>query len=342
MEGPPQSSLCGLDPRAPLQIDAGLHHRRGRLTLTLVVRARDACRPRTKLRCAWPPACPRPRRRLGFTPGRLNFCAGLERPHAAKGRLRLAGSLCTRTIQCGSRLIQMQPCSLLARACPSRSRDILPQAWQKWRRFPQHLVRRGLPLQLGARTALLLPMARATHPASEARPRPSPASSHACTPLLPVCHPVPHASSLPRPALRAQVASSSAPDYVLVPSSASSARPAGCAALAAVSGALGRVHACSRPSAHPRPAAPDALLAALSLSAGQMLSMSMGPELPTAAPAASAAASAASAAASAVGVASQEGPKIRPRCKCTLCVPKVVTRYVPCVGTPLEAVATKN
>jgi hypothetical protein len=70
--------------------------------------------------------------------------------------------------------------------------------------------------------------------------------------------------------------------------------------------------------------------------------MSMGPELPTAAPAASAAASAASAAASAVGVASQEGPKIRPRCKCTLCVPKVVTRYVPCVGTPLEAVATKN
>ena len=233
-------------------------------------------------------------------------------------------------------------CFVLTCVCPSRSRAILAQAWQRWRRFVRTRHRRRLRLQLGARTALLLPVARATHPASEARPRASPASSHACTPLLPVCHPVPRSSSLPRAALRAQVASSSAPDYVLVPSSASSARPAGCAALAAVSGALGRVRARSRPSARPRPAAPDAVLAALSLRAGRMLLMSMGPDLLTAAPAASAAASATSAAASAVGGASQERQKIWPRCKCTLCVLKVVIRHVPCVEITLDTVAPKN
>ena len=98
-------------------------------------------------------------------------------------------------------------------------------------------------LQLGARTALLLPVARAIHPASEARPRASPASSHACTPLLPVCHPVPHSSSHLRPVLRAQVASSSAPDYAILPSSASGAPLTGGWPLCATDGAPRRVRA---------------------------------------------------------------------------------------------------
>ena len=306
------------------------------------MRARDACRPRTKIRCAWPPACPRPRRRLGCTHARLHCCAGAVRPHAARGRLRLAGSLRTCAGSGGSRLGTMHACALLTPRMPSSHSNEWTTTLTLWRRFRAHLDRRRLPLQLGARTALLLPVARATHPASEARPRASPASSHACTPLLPVCHPVPRSSSLPRAALRAQVASSSAPDYAIGPSSASGAPlPGGCP-LCATDGAPRRVRACSRPSARPRPASPAAVLAALSLCAGRMLSMSMGPDLLTAAPAASAAASATSAAASAVGGASQEGPKIWPRCKCTLCVLKVVIRHVPCVEITLDTVAPKN
>jgi hypothetical protein len=77
-------------------------------------------------------------------------------------------------------------------ACPSMSRATLAEGWQRWRRRAHEPPRHDLLLQLGARTHLLLPMARAIQPASEARAHTSPASLLVRTPLLPVCHHLAH------------------------------------------------------------------------------------------------------------------------------------------------------
>ena len=77
-----------------------------------------------------------------------------------------------------------------------------------------------------------------------------------------------------------------------MPSSASGEPPPGGWPLYAAAGTLGRVRACSRPSAGPRPAASDASFGAFPPCAGRMHFMSIGLYLLAAASAASAAASA--------------------------------------------------